>query len=302
MAGNGRPAAPAKSAPKSKAAEIADKVSSARTSLCGPLEGEGGLSGAEEIAAPATDTNKDGAVEKLPDSAAQKPAGRTREKARAFVKSSRKRNCDEREEMDEEQGEEADEEEMSQPKEKRESKQKTQRAFRKAGEENEFMQMFPATMGSGGLRLGTAASVSAVVIYGPFQKEDKLDSQAHVRIVKSAVLNSLSEEQQRKFAEAETTLPEAALTAFALQRVETMRVCGLNIIPKLKLFLNKHFFGETPGSRFKGTFDNKASYDTMPIHPRYIYNSFITSLIHRQYLHNTLLCSAQLNFHHLGAT
>ena len=124
MAGNGRPAAPAKSAPKSKAAEIADKVASARTSLCGPREGEGaiqgGLSGAEEIAAPATDTNKDGAVEKLPDSAAQKPAGRTREKARAFVKSSRKRNCDEREEMDEEQGEEADEEEMSQPKEKRE--------------------------------------------------------------------------------------------------------------------------------------------------------------------------------------
>ena len=182
--------------------------------------------------------------------------------------------------MDEDQGEEADEEEMSQrqtqPREKRESKQKSPRAFRKAGEENEFMQMFPATMGSGGLRLGTAASVSAVVIYGPFQKEDKLDSQAHVRIVKSAILNFLSEEQQSKFAEAETTLPEAALTAFALQRVETMRVCGLNIIPKLKLFLNKHFFGETPGSRFKGTFDNKASYNTMPIHP----DTFTIPLLH----------------------
>ncbi len=211
MADNGRPAPPAKSAQKSKAAEITDKASSARSSLCGPREGGGGLSGAEDIARDETDTNNDGAVEKLPDSAAQKPAGRTREKARAFVKPLGKRNLDEREEMDEDQGEEADEEEMShrqtQPREKRESKQKSPRAFRKAGEENEFMQMFPATMGSGGLRLGTAASVSAVVIYGPFQKEDKLDSQTHVRIVKSAVLNSLSEEQQSKFAEAETMLP-----------------------------------------------------------------------------------------------
>ena len=124
--------------------------------------------------------------------------------------------------------------------------------------------------------MGTAASVSAVVINGPFQKEDKLDSQAHVRIIKSAVLNALSEDHQAKFAEVEAMLPETALTAFALQRVETMRVCCLNIIPKLKLFLNKHFFGETLGSRFKGTFDNKASYDTMPIHP----DTFTIPLLH----------------------
>ena len=142
---------------------------------------------------------------------------------------------------------------MPQRKTKKESVQKSPRVFRKAGEENEFMKMFPATMGCGGIRFGTAASVSAVVIYGPFQKEDKTDTQAHVRIVKSALLNALSEEQRIKFAEAEATIPEAALTAFALQRVETMRVCGMNVLPKLKMFLNKHFFGETPGSRFKGT-------------------------------------------------
>ena len=141
---------------------------------------------------------------------------------------------------------------MSPPKEKKESKQKSPRVFHRAGEENEFMIQFPATMGCGGMRLGTAASVSAVVINGPFQKEDKLDSQAHVRIIKSAVLNALSEDHQAKFAEVEAMLPATALTAFALQRVETMRVCGINVIPKLKMFLNKHLFGETPGSRFKG--------------------------------------------------
>ena len=63
-------------------------------------------------------------------------------------------------------------------------------------------------MGSGGMRLGTAASVSAVVINGPFQKEDKLDSQAHVRIIKSAVLNALSVDHQTKFAEAEAKIPK----------------------------------------------------------------------------------------------
>jgi hypothetical protein len=67
------------------------------------------------------------------------------------------------------------------------------------------------------------------------------------------VLNALSVDHQTKFAEAEAKIPDAALTAFALQRVETMRVCGINVIPKLKLFLNKHFFDEKgPGSRFKG--------------------------------------------------
>ena len=117
------------------------------------------------------------------------------------------------------------------------------------------MRQFPATLGCSGLRLGVATSVSAIVIFGPYQKEDKLDGPAHVRILKSAVLNSLSEDHKTKFAELEATQNEALLTACALQRVETMRVCGLNVIPKLKLFLNKHFFGETPGSRFKGTSD-----------------------------------------------
>jgi hypothetical protein len=208
------------------------------------------------MAKAATDIQKDSAVEKLPDLqvAAPKPAGRV--KAVAFVKKQRKTNLVEALEADE--GEHADEDEeddgeMSQPKEKKESKQKSPRVFRRAGEENEFMIQFPATMGSGGMRLGTAASVSAVVNNGPFQKEDKLDSQTHVRIIKSAVLNALSEDHQAKFAEVEAMLPETALTAFALQRVETMRVCGINVIPKLKLFLNKHFFDEKgPGSRFKG--------------------------------------------------
>jgi hypothetical protein len=212
------------------------------------------------MAKAATDIHKDRAVEKLPDLpvAAPKPANRV--KAVAFVK--RKRNlvealdAHESEHAARDEDEDEDEEddgEMSQPKEKKESKQKSPRVFRRAGEENEFMIQFPATMGSGGMRLGTAASVSAVVINGPFQKEDKLDSQAHVRIIKSAVLNALSVDHQTKFAEAEAKISDAALTAFALQRVETMRVCGMNVIPKLKLFLNKHFFDEKgPGSRFKG--------------------------------------------------
>jgi len=209
-----------------------------------------------EMAKAATDIQKDRAVQKLPDLqvAAPKPASRV--KAVAFVKKPRKSNlvvaleADEGEHADED---EEDDGEMSQPKEKKESKQKSPRVFRRAGEENEFMIQFPATMGCGGMRLGTAASVSAVVINGPFQKEDKLDSQAHVRIIKSAVLNALSVDHQTKFAEAEAKISDAALTAFALQRVETMRVCGMNVIPKLKLFLNKHFFDEKgPGSRFKG--------------------------------------------------
>jgi len=256
---------------KSKTVENTPQATSARASLCGSREG--GVSGddleaflkdhperALEMAKAATDIHKDRAVEKLPDLpvAAAAPKSANRVKSVAFVK--RKRNLVE--ELDahesehaarDEDEDEEDDEELSQPKEKKESKQKSPRVFRKAGEENEFMIQFPATMGCGGMRLGTAASVSAVVVNGPFQKEDKLDSQAHVRIIKSAVLNALSEAQQAKFAEAEAKLPETALTAFALQRVETMRVCGINVIPKLKLFLNKYFFGETPGSRFKGT-------------------------------------------------
>lgn len=255
---------------KSKTVKNTPQATSARASLCGSREG--GLSGddleaflknhperALEMAKAATDIQKDRAVEKLPDLqvAAPKPAGRV--KAVAFVKKPRKTNlvealeADEGEHADEDEEDDGDDGEMSQPKEKKESKQKSPRVFRRAGEENEFMIQFPATMGCGGMRLGTAASVSAVVINGPFQKEDKLDSQAHVRIIKSAVLNALSVDHQTKFAEAEAKISDAALTAFALQRVETMRVCGMNVIPKLKLFLNKHFFDEKgPGSRFKG--------------------------------------------------
>jgi len=251
---------------KSTTVQNTPQATSARASLCGSREG--GLSGddleaflknhperALEMAKAATDIQKDRAVEKLPDLqvAAPKPAGRV--KAVAFVKKPRKSNlvvaleADEGEHADED---EEDDGEMSQPKEKKESKQKSPRVFRSAGEQNEFMIQFPATMGSGGMRLGTVASVSAVVINGPVQKEDKLDSQAHVQIIKSAVLNALSVDQQTKFAEAEAKIPDAALTAFALQHVETIRVCSINVFPKLKLFLNKHFFGETPGSRFKG--------------------------------------------------
>ena len=252
MADDGGSAASA----KSKTVDNTQEATSARASLCGSREGR--VSGEENLednpegaVKATTDIHKDRAVEKLPDLAAPKPG---RVKAVAYVKKSRKRVLVEALGSDEEGPADGDEddEEMPEPKQKRESKQKSPRIFRRAGEGNEFMIQFPATMGCGGMRLGTAASVSAVVINGPFQKEDKLDNQAHVRIIKSALLNALSEDQQAKFAEAEAALPEAALTAFALQRVETMRVCGLNVIPKLKSFLNKHFFGETPGSRFKG--------------------------------------------------
>jgi hypothetical protein len=173
---------------KSKTVENTPQATSARASLCGSREG--GVSGddleafikahperALEMAKAATDIHRDRAVEKLPDLqvAAPKPAGRV--KAVAFVKKQRKTNLVEALEADE--GEHADEDEeddgeMSQPKEKKESKQKSPRVFRSAGEQNEFMIQFPATMGCGGMRLGTAASVSAVVINGPFQKEDKL--------------------------------------------------------------------------------------------------------------------------------
>ncbi len=40
------------------------------------------------------------------------------------------------------------------------------------------MLQFPATLGCGGMRLGMATSVSAIVIFGPYQKEDKLDARA----------------------------------------------------------------------------------------------------------------------------
>jgi hypothetical protein len=233
------------SSAKSKTVENTPQATSARASLCSLREG--GVSGddleaflkdhperALEMAKAATDIQKDRAVEKLPVLQVATPKPASKVKAVAFVKQPRKRSLVEALEADE--GEHADEdeqddEEMSQPKEKKESKRKSPRVFRKAGEENEFMIQFPATMGSGGMRLGMAASVSAVVINGPFRKEDKLDSQAHVRIIKSAVLNALSEDQQAKIAEAEAMLPETALTAFALQRVETMRVCCINVIP-----------------------------------------------------------------------
>jgi hypothetical protein len=234
-------------------------AASARTSLCGSREG--GVSGEDlEVGAATTEIHEDSAVEKLPAAVAtQRASGRQKE--RAYVKETpqkRKQNLAEALDEVEGDGDEEDEAEVDETtpsRVKKESKQKSPRVFRKAGEENEFMRQFPATLGCSGLRLGVATSVSAIVIFGPYQKEDKLDGPAHVRILKSAVLNSLSEDHKTKFAELEATQNEALLTACALQRVETMRVCGLNVIPKLKLFLNKHFFGETPGSRFKGTSD-----------------------------------------------
>ena len=135
------------------------------------------------------------------------------------------------------------------------------------------MLQFPATLECCGMRLEMATPVSAIVIFGPYQKEDKLGGPAHLQILKSAVLNLLSKEHKTKFAEAEATQNEASLTACALHSVETMRACGLNVIPKLKIFLNKHFFTSSAKRRAQDSEVLLIHHKTSMIHPKYIRNT-----------------------------
>ncbi len=74
------------------------------------------------------------------------------------------------------------------------------RSYRRADASNQFVLNLPVNSGSG-VRLGQAITISALLIQGPFSKEDKTDHQEQRRQVQSAMLNVYSDGQICAFVE-----------------------------------------------------------------------------------------------------
>jgi hypothetical protein len=114
------------------------------------------------------------------------------------------------------------------------------RSYRRADATNQFVLNFPVNSGSG-VKLGQAITISALLIQGPFPKEDKTDHQEHRRQVQSAMLNVYSDGQIAAFVAAGLKFQEE-MQLYCLQRVEVSRVTKQRAVASLQKFLNATFF------------------------------------------------------------
>ena len=113
---------------------------------------------------------------------------------------------------------------------------------RKADAANMLVINYPVNSGSG-ITLGKAITMSALLIQGPFTKEDKADNhwQEHRRQVQSAMLNVYSESKIASFVEAGLKNPED-MDNYCLQRVEVARITKQRAVTALQKYLNSTFF------------------------------------------------------------
>ena len=114
------------------------------------------------------------------------------------------------------------------------------RSYRRADATNQFVLKFPVNSGSG-VKLGQAITISALLIQGPFPKEDKTDHQEHRRQVQSAMLNVYSDGQIAAFVAAGLKFQEE-MQLYCRQRVEVSRVTKQRAVASLQKFLNATFF------------------------------------------------------------
>jgi hypothetical protein len=114
------------------------------------------------------------------------------------------------------------------------------RSYRRADATNQFVLNFPVNSGSG-VKLGQAITISALLIQGPFPKEDKTDHQEHRRQVQSAMLNVYSDGQIAAFVAAGLKFQEE-MQLYCRQRVEVSRVTKQRAVASLQKFLNATFF------------------------------------------------------------
>ena len=112
---------------------------------------------------------------------------------------------------------------------------------RKADAANMLVINYPVNSGTG-VHLGQAITISALLIQGPFTKEDKADNQEHRRQVQSAMLNVYSESKIASFVEAGLKNPED-MDNYCLQRVEVARITKQRAVTALQKHLNSTFFG-----------------------------------------------------------
>ena len=111
------------------------------------------------------------------------------------------------------------------------------RNYRAVDEENPFVRMFPTSKH----KLGAATTISAIIIQGPFQKEDRRDKPDQRRLVLSAMRNVAGDKAIADFLELEKK-EETAMHDFCLMRVESARVTTQRAVASLQKYLNATFF------------------------------------------------------------
>jgi hypothetical protein len=117
------------------------------------------------------------------------------------------------------------------------------RNYRKAAAENPFLEKFPTSSGHG-IKLGAAVTIAAMVIQGPYPREDRRYSADHLRHVMSGMLNVYSPATLASFVEMGAAHEQDQI-AYCLQRVECARVTLQRSIPNLQKFINAAFGGPT---------------------------------------------------------
>ena len=125
---------------------------------------------------------------------------------------------------------------------------------RKADAANLLVLNFPVDSGSG-VKLGQFIKISALLMQGPFTKEDKADNQEHRRQVQSAMLNVYSDSKIASFVEAGLK-NEEDMNNYCLQRVEVARITKQRAVTALQKFVNSTFFSALGcKSEWRGTRD-----------------------------------------------
>jgi hypothetical protein len=130
------------------------------------------------------------------------------------------------------------------PANKRPKKDSPARNYRKAKENNQFLEKFPTNSGNG-YKLGSAITMAAMIIQGPYPKEDRRSSKDHERHVRSGMLNVCNEATLASFV-AMGEVHEQEKISHCLQRVKSSRVTLQRAIQNLKKFINA-FIGTPAG-------------------------------------------------------
>ena len=116
---------------------------------------------------------------------------------------------------------------------------------------NAFADAFPInrTPANKCLPFGTAILVTAVMLDGPLQREDKDHKARHLHVIKSAIHNAFGENGVTEFEALEMDpdmslpLTRTLISSFCIARVESSRVIMLATLARCKAWINANLFG-----------------------------------------------------------
>ena len=119
---------------------------------------------------------------------------------------------------------------------------------RRMGDNNPFAETFGMDRRATGEPLGTTLLIAAVLIDGPFQREDKAQAHRHHLVVKSAIANSFGIHGETEFEAIELdndvyeSTTKKLMDAFCIAKAELSRVIMLATIARLKAWLDMNIF------------------------------------------------------------